>query len=132
MIYSLMRTNQSTYSPELWEEDSLSNNGLNLFNILENEGATQIRELKEKGSIGYIEEGQYKIEKPTPFNMEQEELSLTGKHNIYNSLAAGIASNVAGIKKEFIRKSLSDFPGVEHRLEKVTKVGGQSVLDIFG
>ena len=59
-------------------------------------------ELKEVGSIGYIEEGQYKIERPTPFNMEQEELSLTGKHNIYNSLAAGIAS----------------------RLEKVTKVAG--------
>ena len=81
-------------------------------------------ELKEAGSIGYIEEGQYKIEKPTPFNMEQEALSLTGKHNIYNSLAAGIASNISGIKKEVIRKSLSDFPGVEHRLEKVCMVGG--------
>ena len=81
-------------------------------------------ELKEKGSIAYIEEGQYKIEVPTPFNMEQEELSLTGKHNIYNSLAAGIASDIAGIKKEVIRKSLSDFPGVEHRLEKVTTVRG--------
>ena len=81
-------------------------------------------ELKERGSIGYIEEGQYKIEKPTPFNMEQEQLSLTGKHNIYNSLAAGIATDIAGIKKEVIRKSLSDFPGVEHRLEKVTTVRG--------
>ena len=80
--------------------------------------------LKEKGSIAYIEEGQYKIEQPVPFNMEQEELSLTGKHNIYDSLAAGIASSVAGIRKEVIRKSLSDFPGVEHRLEKVTTVGG--------
>ena len=81
-------------------------------------------ELKEKGSIGYIEEGEYKIEKPTPFNMEQEELSLTGKHNIYNSLAAGIAGNISGIKKDVIRQSLSDFPGVEHRLEKVCKIGG--------
>ena len=81
-------------------------------------------ELKEHGSIGYIEEGQYKIEQPTPFNMEQESLSLTGKHNIYNSLAAGIASNIAGIKKDVIRKSLSDFPGVEHRLERVCNVGG--------
>ena len=81
-------------------------------------------ELKENGSIGYIEEGQYIIEKPTPFNMEQEDLSLTGKHNIYNSLAAGIASNISGIRKESIRKSLSDFPGVEHRLEKVCKVRG--------
>lgn len=81
-------------------------------------------ELKEKGSIGYIEKGEYEIECPTPFNMEQESLSLTGKHNIYNSLAAGIASNISGIKKDVIRQSLSDFPGVEHRLEKVAKVGG--------
>ena len=56
-------------------------------------------ELKEKGSIGYIEEGQYTIEQPEPFNMEQEDLSLTGKHNIYNSLAAGIASDISGIRK---------------------------------
>ena len=86
-------------------------------------------ELKEKGSIGYIEEGEYTIEKPTPFNMEQEELSLTGKHNIYNSLAAGIATNISGIKKEVIRKSLGDFPGVEHRLEKVAKVGGVQYIN---
>ena len=86
-------------------------------------------ELKEKGSIGYIEEGEYTIEKPTPFNMEQEELSLTGKHNIYNSLAAGIATNISGIKKEVIRKSLGDFPGVEHRLEKVAKIGGVQYIN---
>lgn len=81
-------------------------------------------DVKKKGIIGYIEEGQYKLEFPVPFNMEQESLSLTGRHNIYNSLAAGLAANIAGIKKESIRKSLSDFPGVEHRLEKVCDVRG--------
>ena len=86
-------------------------------------------ELKEKGSIGYMEDGEYTIERPTPFNMEQEELSLTGKHNIYNSLAAGIAGNITGIKKDVIRQSLSDFPGVEHRLEKVCKVGGVQYIN---
>ena len=86
-------------------------------------------ELKENGSIGYIEQGQYVIEQPEPFNMEQEELSLTGRHNIYNSLAAGIASNIAGIKKDVIRKSLSDFPGVEHRLERVATVRGVNYVN---
>jgi UDP-N-acetylmuramoylalanine--D-glutamate ligase len=81
-------------------------------------------DIKKGGVIGYIEEGQYKLDYPTPFNMEQESLSLTGRHNIYNSLAAGLAANIAGIKKEEIRKSLSDFPGVEHRLEKVCDVRG--------
>ena len=105
-----------------WNDDPIIKKELEKYNIQ----AIQypFSELKEKGSIAYIEEGQYKIEVPTPFNMEQEELSLTGKHNIYNSLAAGIASDIAGIKKEVIRKSLSDFPGVEHRLEKVTTVRG--------
>ena len=80
--------------------------------------------IKKNGVIGYIEEGQYTIESPTPFNMEQESLSLTGIHNVYNSLAAGIAADIAGIKDSELRKSLSDFPGVEHRLERVTKVRG--------
>ena len=105
-----------------WNDDPIIKRELEKYDIK----ALQLpfSELKEKGSIGYIEEGQYTIEEPTPFNMEQEALSLTGKHNIYNSLAAGIASDVAGIKKEVIRKSLSDFPGVDHRLEKVCTVGG--------
>ena len=54
--------------------------------------------------------------------MEQEELALTGVHNLYNSLAAGISANVAGIAKEDIRKALSDFKGVPHRLEYVATV----------
>ena len=105
-----------------WNDDPVIKNELDKYDIK----AIQypFSELKEKGSIGYIEDGTYTIEKPTPFNMEQEELSLTGKHNVYNSLAAGIASNISGIKKDVIRKSLGDFPGVEHRLEKVCKVGG--------
>lgn len=105
-----------------WNDDPVVKKELEKYDI----HAVQcpFSELKERGSIGYIEEGKYKIEYPTPFNMEQEELSLTGKHNIYNSLAAGIASNISGIKKEIIRKSLSDFPGVEHRLEKVCDVAG--------
>ncbi|MBF1547351.1 MAG: UDP-N-acetylmuramoyl-L-alanine--D-glutamate ligase, partial [Prevotella salivae] len=81
-------------------------------------------EHKEQGAFGYIEDGNYKLDYPTPFNMKQEELSLTGKHNLHNSLAAGLAANIAGIKSEAIRKGLGDFPGVEHRLEKVCKVNG--------
>jgi UDP-N-acetylmuramoylalanine--D-glutamate ligase len=110
-----------------WNDDPIIKRELEKYDIK----AVQcpFSELKERGSIGYIEEGQYKIEYPTPFNMEQEELSLTGKHNIYNSLAAGIASNISGIRKENIRKSLSDFPGVEHRLERVTTVRGVNYVN---
>lgn len=105
-----------------WNDDPVIKEELKKYDI--KAVACPFSELKEESSIAYIEEGQYKLEFPTPFNMEQEELSLTGKHNIYNSLAAGLASNITGIKKEIIRKSLSDFPGVEHRLEKVCDVRG--------
>ena len=110
-----------------WNDDPIIKRELKKYDI--KAICCPFSELKEKGSIGYIEEGEYKIEKPTPFNMEQEDLSLTGKHNLYNSLAAGIASNVEGIKKDIIRKSLCDFPGVEHRLEKVCTVRGVNYVN---
>ena len=80
--------------------------------------------VKEQGVIAYVEDGQMKIDQPIAFNMEQEELALKGTHNLYNSMAAGISANLAGVKKEDIRQALSDFKGVEHRLEKVCDVGG--------
>ena len=78
--------------------------------------------VKEDGVIAYVEDDEVKINQPIAFNMEQEELALTGTHNLYNSLAAGISANVAGIDKADIRKALSDFEGVPHRLEYVATV----------
>ncbi len=110
-----------------WNDDPIIRRELDKYDIKAVQCPFSL--LKGNGSIGYIEEGQYTIEYPTPFNMEQESLALTGKHNIYNSLAAGIAANISGIKNDVIRKSLSDFPGVEHRLEKVCKVGGVEYIN---
>jgi UDP-N-acetylmuramoylalanine--D-glutamate ligase len=58
------------------------------------------------------------------FSMSLQELSLKGRHNTYNSMAAGIAGNVLKIRNEVIREALMDFQGVEHRLENVLKVHG--------
>lgn len=85
--------------------------------------------LSKNGMIGYLENGTYTLETPTPFNMEQESLSLNGKHNMYNSLAAGIASRIAGVSDKKLRESLSSFEGVEHRLEKVATVGGVTYIN---
>ena len=79
-------------------------------------------EVKNEGLVAYTQNEQIIFTEPTPFNMEQEELSLTGKHNLYNSMAAGISANVAGIRKETIREALKSFKGVEHRLEKVATI----------
>lgn len=59
-----------------------------------------------------------------PFSMTIQELALQGNHNIYNSMAAGIAARIIEVRKDIIRESLSDFQNIEHRLEFVTKVHG--------
>ena len=58
------------------------------------------------------------------FVMDQDLLALTGTHNLYNSLAAGIAAKVADISDENLREALHDFTGVEHRMERVARVKG--------
>ena len=56
------------------------------------------------------------------FVMPTNHLSLEGKHNVKNAMAAATVAQLLKIRKETIRESLSDFQGVEHRLEKVLKI----------
>ena len=56
-------------------------------------------------------------------DMYLQELALGGRHNVYNSMAAAIAGKVMDIDNETIRRSLSSFQAVEHRLEKVLSIG---------
>lgn len=60
----------------------------------------------------------------TSLKMPRAELSLNGLHNLYNSMAAGLSACLLDIKKEDIRRALSDFEGVEHRLEPTGTVDG--------
>jgi UDP-N-acetylmuramoylalanine--D-glutamate ligase len=59
-----------------------------------------------------------------PLFMTIQELALQGKHNIYNSMAAGVTGKLVDIRKEMIRESLSDFHNIDHRLEVVGNVHG--------
>ena len=56
------------------------------------------------------------------FVMPQDKLALEGKHNVKNAMAATTVAQLLRIRKSTIRESLSDFQGVEHRLEKVLKI----------
>ena len=66
----------------------------------------------------------YGFTQPNPLPIGEDELALKGRHNVLNSMAATIAANVVGIKKEVIRESLKTFQGVEHRLQYVATVRG--------
>jgi len=54
--------------------------------------------------------------------MDTEYIALEGKHNMKNAMAATSVAKLMQIRKATIRESLSNFQGVEHRLEKVLKI----------
>lgn len=58
------------------------------------------------------------------FEMPRKELSLPGLHNLYNSMAAGLSACLLNVRSEVLRQALSDFQGVEHRLELAGVVDG--------
>ena len=86
---------------------------------------------REMGVKGYSEDDNLCIETydADVFMMEISKLALSGTHNLYNSLAAGISAKLLDIRKENIRQSLSDFQGVEHRLEYVARVRGVEYIN---
>lgn len=110
-----------------WNDDPLIHNELEKHGI--HARLYPFSFLKEEGVKAYTEGDKIFFLEPVPFNMEQEELALNGTHNLYNSLAAGLSANVAGIRKEYIRIALSDFKGVPHRLEKVARVRGVEFIN---
>ncbi|UWY30030.1 UDP-N-acetylmuramoyl-L-alanine--D-glutamate ligase [Flavobacterium sp. TR2] len=56
------------------------------------------------------------------FTMDTEHIALEGKHNMKNAMAASSVAKLMQIRNATIRESLSNFQGVEHRLEKVLKI----------
>lgn len=112
-------------------EDELTMNNINTHSIK----ATQIPFAydKELAQGAYVKNGQIisntSIEKQNLFTMYINELTLKGRHNAYNSMAAAIIGQVLNIRKETIRESLISFENVEHRLESVAIVGGVEYIN---
>jgi UDP-N-acetylmuramoylalanine--D-glutamate ligase len=57
-------------------------------------------------------------------SMSIYDFALKGKHNNYNTMAAGIAAATIGIRKEKIREAVNNFHSLEHRMEFVAMVRG--------
>ena len=83
-----------------------------------------IRE-KVTGDGAYLENNELVITiNSNKFNMTLEELALQGKHNAYNSMAAGITARRLDIRKDTIKECLSNFQHIEHRLEFIASIHG--------
>ncbi|HET8752931.1 MAG TPA: UDP-N-acetylmuramoyl-L-alanine--D-glutamate ligase [Salinimicrobium sp.] len=65
----------------------------------------------------------------TQFTMPTSTLSLEGKHNAKNAMAAATVAHLLRIRKETIRESMENFQGVEHRLEKVLKINNVQYIN---
>jgi UDP-N-acetylmuramoylalanine--D-glutamate ligase len=114
-----------------WNDDPVVQLRIANYKLRENHATLYpFAEKKAPGVKAYKGNNTINIETPNgKFTMEEELVALTGTHNLYNSLAAGITAKLLDIKNDDIRQSLSDFKGVEHRLEKVARVKGVEYIN---
>lgn len=74
IVYSAQRTFDADYYPESWAADSLALDGKNIFNVLENQGATKVRKLAEIGAVPYVlmfQKGQGKLNEVRANNIDE-------------------------------------------------------------
>ncbi len=104
-------------------DDPQTLQGLKRHTVKARKWPFSLRVPQERG--GYLQNGNIHINlDQSTFKMSILELALQGKHNVYNSLAAGIAARLFEVRKEPVREALADFQNVEHRLERVGTVNG--------
>ncbi len=107
-----------------WEDDPVIAEQLNHINV--EAQMLPFSEHNEEGARAYCDGNTlvFNAAEGTDFEMPVDELALNGLHNLYNSMAAGLSASLLNIKKDVIRKALSDFQSVEHRLEYVDTING--------
>lgn len=61
--------------------------------------------------------------------MSVEDFALKGKHNQYNTMAAGLAAVIMGVRNEFLRDSLQTFESLDHRMATVATIRGVEFIN---
>lgn len=109
------------------KDDEMSKSLLEKLDLKVTKVPFSLDEKLEKGAFSIDENFVVNINEG--FTMNIDELSLVGKHNVANSLAASIAGKLLEISNESIRHSLMTFQAVEHRLEPVTEIRGVKFIN---
>jgi len=81
------------------------------------------------GGLDPHDNSQFILQHFNSFSMTIQKLAMQGKHNLFNSMAAGMTGRILDLRKEGIRESLQSFEGVEHRLEFVQEVNGITFIN---
>jgi UDP-N-acetylmuramoylalanine--D-glutamate ligase len=110
------------------EDDPVIMNKLALLTIHTNPLPFSMKHEVKKG--GYIKGDQMMLRiQEERVSMSIYDFALKGKHNNYNTMAAGIAATTLGIRKEKIREAVKDFHSLEHRMEFVAMVRGVEFIN---
>lgn len=110
------------------EDDPVTMQNLKKFNITSNPLPFTMNQEVPKGA--FIRNNEMTVvvndEKLT---MSVDDFAIKGKHNQYNTMAAGIAAATLGLRKEKIREAITTFESLEHRMEAVATVRGVEFIN---
>lgn len=110
------------------EDDPVTTGSLEKFKLLTNLISVTMNKENAKGA--YIKDGKmYLNAGGEQLSMSIYDFALKGKHNQYNTLAAGVASALVGIRKDKIKEAVQNFESLEHRMEYVTTVRGVEFIN---
>ena len=112
-----------------WQDDPVINAQIRQLQL--EQQLLPFAEHLEEGSASWVDEnGIVHFAAPGEvWEIPRDKLSLTGLHNLYNSMAAGLSASVLNIRRDDIRNALEDFEAVEHRLEFVETIDGVDYIN---
>ncbi len=110
------------------KDDEMSKKLLNRVDINAKKLLFSLNEGLEEGGFATNDHIFVKLEGRT-FSMPIGEMSLVGKHNVANCLAASITAKLLNISDNSLVESLKTFQSVEHRLEQFAEIDGVKYIN---
>ena len=121
--FRIMQNQTSEDSFIFWQDDPII--AAQLKNLKTEARMLPFSEHDDSDAAAYVHNGEIVVNAGNgAWDINRDDLSLKGLHNLYNSMAAALSASILDIKKETIRKAMSDFQSVEHRLEYVDTIAG--------
>jgi UDP-N-acetylmuramoylalanine--D-glutamate ligase len=109
-------------------DDEVTNKYVNQFLMKSNPLPISMNKQLPQGA--YITDAEMHLKwKNEEMSMSIEDFALKGRHNLYNTMAAGIAGAVMGVRKEFLRDSFQTMESLEHRMSTVATIKGVEFIN---
>ena len=130
-VYSKFRIGMNQKADDVFiycADDETTMKYLNRVSIQANLLPFTMRQEPNKGS--FIKDGEMTVRTASEtVSMSIYDFALKGKHNQYNTMAAGIAAVTIGLRKDKIREAIQSFESLEHRMEPVATVRGVEFIN---